>query len=141
MFKKNNHGLFCYCPACRMKRRNSLLHNIIISILCIVALYQSIITIFTFLLSNFVSITTEPSDISSPPIYQKALPKSASFSASVLISGKAYNSCKCFCQCFFCYSFSEGYRWQGNFHQIYDYLWGEQCYCNRCQRGNYRGNC
>ena len=48
MFKKNSHGLFCYCPACRVKRRLSLLHNIIISILCIISLYQTIITIFDF---------------------------------------------------------------------------------------------
>ena len=48
MFKKNNHGLFCYCPMCKVKRRASTLHNIIISAIGIIVLYQSLITIIDF---------------------------------------------------------------------------------------------
>ena len=48
MFKKNSHNFFCYCPACRTKRKISVLHNIIISALALITLYQSIITILDF---------------------------------------------------------------------------------------------
>ena len=48
MFKKNSHGIFCFCPLCRAKRRTSLFHNILISSLALITVYQSIITIFNF---------------------------------------------------------------------------------------------
>ncbi len=48
MFKKNSHGLFCFCPVCRAKRKTSLFNNILISSIAVITLYQSIITIFNF---------------------------------------------------------------------------------------------
>ena len=31
MFKKRNHGIFCYCNICRARRKSSILYNIITS--------------------------------------------------------------------------------------------------------------
>ena len=48
MFKKNAHGLFCYCNYCRARRRNSVFYNIIISAILLITLYQGIIILFSF---------------------------------------------------------------------------------------------
>ena len=50
MFKKSNgnHGLFCFCPLCRNKRKISLTHNIIISCLLLLTFYQCILLFFNF---------------------------------------------------------------------------------------------
>ena len=48
MFKKNTHGLFCYCNYCRTRRRTNTFYNIIISAILLMTLYQGIIILFSF---------------------------------------------------------------------------------------------
>ncbi|MCI5702139.1 MAG: hypothetical protein MR266_05175 [Erysipelotrichaceae bacterium] len=48
MFKKRNHGMFCYCNVCRSRRKTSFFYNILTSIILIICLYQLFIILLAF---------------------------------------------------------------------------------------------
>ena len=59
MFKKRNHGMFCYCSMCRTRRKTSILYNVVISIFLIICAYQLIIIFLAFTRINIFILFLE----------------------------------------------------------------------------------